>query len=180
MITAGLSRRAEELAAQGRAFVTRDGRARAAPDERAGRQRRARARRRHDRGLRRRRLREHSVRVYSLKAIESGEPVLLRILPDADGAGLGIDAEADGRRADRRHGSQELPSEEGLRDGAEPCLSGGAIEVFLEPVLPAPRVLVVGDTPIAGRRPPDRRRARARDRRPWTARGPEPTPATSR
>ena len=31
-----------------------------------------------------------------------------------------------------------------------PCLSGGLIEVFLEPVLPAPRVLVVGDTPIAG------------------------------
>ena len=31
-----------------------------------------------------------------------------------------------------------------------PCLSGGAIEIFLEPVLPAPRVLVVGDTPIAG------------------------------
>ena len=30
-----------------------------------------------------------------------------------------------------------------------PCLSGGAIEIFLEPVLPAPRVLVVGDTPIA-------------------------------
>ena len=30
-----------------------------------------------------------------------------------------------------------------------PCLSGGAIEVFLEPVLPAPRVLVVGETPIA-------------------------------
>ena len=31
-----------------------------------------------------------------------------------------------------------------------PCLSGGAIEMFLEPVLPEPRVLVVGDTPIAG------------------------------
>ena len=30
-----------------------------------------------------------------------------------------------------------------------PCLSGGAIEIFLEPVLPIPRVLVVGDTPIA-------------------------------
>ena len=30
-----------------------------------------------------------------------------------------------------------------------PCLSGGEIEIFLEPVLPAPRVLVVGDTPIA-------------------------------
>ena len=29
------------------------------------------------------------------------------------------------------------------------CLSGGAIEVFLEPVLPAPRVLVAGDSPVA-------------------------------
>ena len=30
-----------------------------------------------------------------------------------------------------------------------PCLSGGEIEIFLEPALPAPRVLVVGDSPIA-------------------------------
>jgi xanthine dehydrogenase accessory factor len=30
-----------------------------------------------------------------------------------------------------------------------PCLSGGAIEIFLEPVLPDPRVLVVGETPVA-------------------------------
>ena len=30
-----------------------------------------------------------------------------------------------------------------------PCLSGGAIEIFLEPVLPAPRVLVAGNSPIA-------------------------------
>jgi xanthine dehydrogenase accessory factor len=29
------------------------------------------------------------------------------------------------------------------------CLSGGAIEVFLDPALPAPRVLVAGDTPAA-------------------------------
>jgi len=29
------------------------------------------------------------------------------------------------------------------------CLSGGAVEVFLEPVVPAPRVAVHGDTPIA-------------------------------
>ncbi len=29
-----------------------------------------------------------------------------------------------------------------------PCLSGGAVEVFLEPTLPAPRLLVVGDSPI--------------------------------
>jgi xanthine dehydrogenase accessory factor len=30
-----------------------------------------------------------------------------------------------------------------------PCLSGGTLEIFLEPHLPAPRVLAVGDTPIA-------------------------------
>ncbi len=31
-----------------------------------------------------------------------------------------------------------------------PCLSGGSLEIFLEPMLASPRVLVVGDTPIAG------------------------------
>jgi xanthine dehydrogenase accessory factor len=30
-----------------------------------------------------------------------------------------------------------------------PCLSGGSIDVFLEPVLPAAHVVVVGDTPVA-------------------------------
>jgi xanthine dehydrogenase accessory factor len=74
---------------------------------------------------------EHSVRAYSLKAIESGEAVLLRILPFAE---EGV--------ADR--------VEEGAVTVQNPCLSGGAIEVFLEPVVPAPRVLVVGETPIAG------------------------------
>jgi len=79
---------------------------------------------------------QHSVRVYSLKAIETGEAVLLRILPDGsvgDDDGVG----------------QEVSSEEGAVTIENTCLSGGAIEVFLEPVLPAPRVLVVGDTPIA-------------------------------
>jgi xanthine dehydrogenase accessory factor len=32
---------------------------------------------------------------------------------------------------------------------ANPCLSGGALELFLEPRVPAPRVVVVGDTPVA-------------------------------
>jgi xanthine dehydrogenase accessory factor len=77
---------------------------------------------------------EHSVRDQALEAIESGEPLLLRILPFAEGG--------------------DAAPAEVARDGAvtvqNPCLSGGAIEVFLEPVLPAPRVLVVGDTPIAG------------------------------
>jgi xanthine dehydrogenase accessory factor len=72
---------------------------------------------------------QHSVRLYSLKAIESGEPVLLRIRPD--GGGL------------------EVGQEEGAVTVHNPCLSGGSIEVFLEPFLPAPRVLVAGVSPIA-------------------------------
>jgi len=74
---------------------------------------------------------EHSVRAYALEAIESGEAVLLRILP------FGDDSEGE-----------EVASEPGAVTVQNPCLSGGAIEVFLEPVLRAPRVLVEGDTPI--------------------------------
>jgi xanthine dehydrogenase accessory factor len=79
---------------------------------------------------------EHSVRVYSLKALQTGEAVLLRILPD----GPGDEDDPVGR---------EIASEEGAVTVQNTCLSGGAIEVFLEPTLPAPRVLVVGATPIA-------------------------------
>ncbi len=82
---------------------------------------------------------ETSVRLYSLRVLESGEPVLLKILPDAEGS----DHEADGP-------GEELASEEGSVTVQNPCLSGGAIEVFLEPVLPLPRVHLVGATPIAG------------------------------
>ena len=38
--------------------------------------------------------------------------------------------------------------DEGAVTIRNPCLSGGAIEIFLEPVLPAPRVLVAGNSPI--------------------------------
>ena len=78
---------------------------------------------------------QQSVRVYSLRAIDSGEALLLRILPDG--------SVGDGETGDG------TSSEEGAVTVQNTCLSGGAIEVFLEPVLPAPRVLVVGDTPIA-------------------------------
>jgi xanthine dehydrogenase accessory factor len=57
----------------------------------------------------------------------AGEPLLLRIVPDAAGA---------------------WPDEEGAVTVANPCLSGGSVEIFLEPRVPAPRILVVGDTPI--------------------------------
>lgn len=87
---------------------------------------------------------EHSVRVHSLAAIESGQALLLRILPfDGESAPAGASAQ------DAGEAEQELAREEGAITVQNPCLSGGAIEVFLEPVLPAPRVLVAGDTPIA-------------------------------
>jgi len=70
---------------------------------------------------------QHSVRLHALEAIESGLPLLLRIVPE---------------------GPEEAVREEGAVTVTNHCLSGGAIEVFLEPVLPAPRVLVAGDSPI--------------------------------
>ncbi|HEY6654704.1 MAG TPA: XdhC family protein, partial [Solirubrobacterales bacterium] len=72
---------------------------------------------------------EASVRLYSLRAMQSGEPVLLRILPGA----------AEG----------QPEAEEGSVTVKNPCLSGGALEVFLEPHLPAPTMRVVGSAPIA-------------------------------
>ena len=79
---------------------------------------------------------QQSVRVYALKAIETEEAVLLRIVPDGP---IGEDPET----------GLEVSVEEGVATAHNPCLSGGEIEIFLEPVVPAPRVLVVGDTPIA-------------------------------
>jgi xanthine dehydrogenase accessory factor len=73
---------------------------------------------------------EQSVRAQALDVLETGEAVLLRILP-GDGAAEATDGE-------------------GAVTVQNPCLSGGAIEIFLEPVLPSPRVLVVGETPVAG------------------------------
>jgi xanthine dehydrogenase accessory factor len=73
-----------------------------------------------------------NVQAAALDALRLGESVLLRILPD----------EATG-----------FPEVPGARVTVNPCLSGGAIEVFLRPHLPPPLVAVVGDSPIAGRTP---------------------------
>lgn len=72
---------------------------------------------------------EASVRLYSLRAMESGDPLLLRILPAA----------AEG----------EPEAGEGAVTVKNPCLSGGALEIFLEPHLPPPTMRVVGVAPIA-------------------------------
>jgi xanthine dehydrogenase accessory factor len=71
---------------------------------------------------------EASVREYGLRVLTAGEPLLLRIVPD----GVGVAAD-----------------EEGAVTVANPCLSGGSVEIFLEPRVPAPLVVVVGETPIA-------------------------------
>jgi xanthine dehydrogenase accessory factor len=74
---------------------------------------------------------QHSVRLYALRALERGEPLLLRVMPD------GPEAEDD------------ATDEDGAVTVRNPCLSGGSVELFLEPVLPSPRVLVGGQTPTA-------------------------------
>ncbi|HEV2756545.1 MAG TPA: XdhC family protein [Actinomycetota bacterium] len=69
-----------------------------------------------------------TVRLHALRCLETGEPLLVRIVP----------------------GSSSAPaSEDGTVTVANPCLSGGALEIFLSPCVPAPVVCVVGDSPVA-------------------------------
>jgi xanthine dehydrogenase accessory factor len=70
---------------------------------------------------------EASVREFGLRVLDRKEPLLLRIVP----------------------GAVPVAAEEGAVTVVNPCLSGGSVEIFLEPRVPAPRLLVVGDSPIA-------------------------------
>ncbi|MFN8132121.1 MAG: XdhC family protein [Solirubrobacteraceae bacterium] len=74
---------------------------------------------------------ETSVRLHAARALETGEAVVLRIVPDAPPDG------------------GEPAAEDGVAVAHNPCLSGGTLEVFLDPQLPAPRIVIAGDTPIA-------------------------------
>ncbi|MEZ5077658.1 MAG: XdhC family protein [Solirubrobacterales bacterium] len=74
---------------------------------------------------------ESSVRLQALRALETGEAILLRILPPEGGL------------------VEPGTSEEGAVTVQNPCLSGGALEIFLEPRQPPPRLVVFGETPIA-------------------------------
>ncbi|MFD5624818.1 XdhC family protein [Streptomyces sp. NPDC127072] len=76
---------------------------------------------------------EATVRVQALRTLLSGEALLLRISPDVTAGGGG-----------------EPVAEDGAMRVANPCLSGGELEIFLEPLRPPPRVVVTGDSPIAG------------------------------
>lgn len=71
---------------------------------------------------------EGSVRTAALGTLRDGESLLLRVLPESE---LGF------------------PESPGARVVVNPCLSGGALEIFLEPIMPPPLVGVLGDTPIA-------------------------------
>jgi xanthine dehydrogenase accessory factor len=73
-----------------------------------------------------------SVRAQALAAMATGEPVLLRIMPD-----------------EPTDGSTPQTAIGGVLTVHNPCLSGGTLEVFLEPNLPARRIVVHGTSPIA-------------------------------
>jgi xanthine dehydrogenase accessory factor len=74
---------------------------------------------------------ESTVRVQGLRLLRTGESTLLRITPDPAPA------------------AESGPAAEGLVTVGNPCLSGGALEIFLEAVLPPPLVHVFGDAPVA-------------------------------
>ncbi|WP_457786174.1 XdhC family protein [Streptomyces olivaceus] len=71
---------------------------------------------------------EGSVRATALDTLSDGRPLLLRVLPEGEAA---------------------FPESPGARVVVNPCLSGGALEIFLRPVLPPPLIEVVGHTPVA-------------------------------
>lgn len=68
---------------------------------------------------------EAAVRRHALDTLRGGEAVLLRVTPRPE------------------------PAQPGKQVVHNPCLSGGSVEIFLEPTLPPPLVQVVGDSPTA-------------------------------
>src|SRR5689334_18211108 len=72
---------------------------------------------------------QESVRLHAARALETGEAILLRLLP-----GLAM---------------LERDPLDGVVVSHNPCLSGGALEIFLDPQPVAPRIAIIGDTPIA-------------------------------
>jgi xanthine dehydrogenase accessory factor len=88
---------------------------------------------------------QSSVRLYAVRALETGEALLLRLEP-----GVGPVRAADGAAGDE---GATAAAADMARDGVvvahNPCLSGGSLEIFLDPQLPAARLVIAGDMPIA-------------------------------
>ncbi|HEX6760916.1 MAG TPA: XdhC family protein [Propionibacteriaceae bacterium] len=70
---------------------------------------------------------ESTVRAQALEVLATAEPRLVRITPSPDDVGVGDD----------------------VVTVYNPCLSGGSLEIFLEPAVPLPVVAVFGHAPIA-------------------------------
>jgi xanthine dehydrogenase accessory factor len=68
-----------------------------------------------------------AVQREGLRALADGQPRLIRLSPEA---GL-------------------LPPQEGVVEDVMTCHSGGTLEIYVEPFLPSPWLLVTGDSPIA-------------------------------
>ena len=69
---------------------------------------------------------ESTVRTQGMSVLDDGRALLLRIAP-----------------------MPEPDTQIGKRTVHNPCLSGGTLEIFLEPVMPAPLVAIFGDSPIS-------------------------------
>jgi xanthine dehydrogenase accessory factor len=63
-------------------------------------------------------------------ALSDGRPRLVRLSPDADPARAGAE-------------------EDGILSYPMTCHSGGTLEIYLEPMLPPPDLIVLGDSPVA-------------------------------
>jgi xanthine dehydrogenase accessory factor len=72
---------------------------------------------------------ESTVRVQALEVLATATPRLLRITPSAEDLGA--------------------PDEDDVVTVHNPCLSGGTLDIFLEPSVPLPVVVVFGHAPIA-------------------------------
>ncbi len=68
---------------------------------------------------------ESTVRAQGIALLDSGESLLLRITPSPE------------------------DDQDGKLVVHNPCLSGGTLEIFMEPVLPDPTMLVIGTAPVA-------------------------------
>jgi xanthine dehydrogenase accessory factor len=86
-----------------------------------------------------------SVRSHALRALQTGQPLLLRILPQAE---ADTDAAVNADSGDTESGDAES-DDATVATERNPCLSGGSLEILLTPRLPAPLVAVAGDGPIA-------------------------------
>src|SRR3974377_1239319 len=60
----------------------------------------------------------------ALKALADGQPRLLRISPSS-------------------------PPEQGIVDYTMTCHSGGTLDIYIEPVLPKPHIVILGNSPVA-------------------------------